>query len=472
MNREKYPGNRSAHLFIAAALLCASMAPAVAVRAQTGGALADSAEAQVMEGFPPPDNELVTRRNSLRSPYLRWSLRNTRMLIPTANVQRSAEPLPLPDGRKLDPDAVQFTVDGTTLTLSDYLSRTRTDGFIVVHDGRIVMERYFDGFRPDQTHAWASMTKSVTGLVAAQLIAEGKLDPDALLSRYVPELAGTPFGDATVQQNLDMEVAVSYPASLPPDLGLFGAVGIVPRRAGAPDSIYAFLKIAQTAPTEANAPVWYYQNGSPEAVAWAIRRITGESWSELVGRTIWGKIAGHGGDIVVDRTGTEMASGGFNTTLRDAARFGELVRRSAAGSTGLFPATVTRLALKPAPNAAAFARGNLAPGRPGYSYRDYWYQVNDGDGSFAAGGRFGQAILVDPRARLTIVKFSSQPDQEARPTSASSGAMVHPPMETADALHRAMLAIAQAFEGRQSHPHVLLPPATCSSSSPSAVGPC
>ncbi|MCP3727505.1 beta-lactamase family protein [Paraburkholderia sp. CNPSo 3272] len=450
MNREKYPTNRSSHLFIAAALLCASMAPAVAVRAQTGGTFADGAEARVMQGFPPPDNELVTRKNSLRSPFLRWSLRNTRMLIPTANVQRSAEPLPLPDGRKLDPDMVQFTVDGTTLTLSDYLSRTRTDGFIVVHDGRIVMERYFDGFGPDQTHAWASMTKSVTGLVAAQLIAEGKLDPDAPLSSYVAELAGTPFGEATLQQNLDMEVAVRYPANLPPDLGLFGAVGLVPRAADAPDSIYGFLKVTQSAPDVTNGHVWYYQNGSPEAVAWAIRRVTGESWSERVSRTLWSKLAGNDADVVVDHTGTEMACGGFNTTLRDAARFAELVRKGAAGNTSVFPAVAVRLALKPTQNAAAFARGNLAQGRPGYSYHDYWYQINDGDGSFAASGRFGQAILVNPRARLTIVKFSSTPDEEARPTNASGGAIAHAPLETADALHQAMSAIAKTLADRRS----------------------
>ncbi|UZU01067.1 serine hydrolase [Burkholderia ambifaria] len=375
---------------------------------------------------------------------LRWKLRNTRMFIPTANVERARTPLPLPDGPQLDPDSIAFTVDGTTLTLSDYLRRTQTDGFIVVRDGHVVLERYFDGFGPHQTHMWASMTKSVTGLLAAQLITAGKLAPDAPLSTYVPELAGTPFGDATLQQNLDMEVPVRYPAALPPDLGLFAAVGFVPRGSGAPDSIHRFLKAALPSPDARAGGLWYYQNGSPEAVAWAIRRVTGESWSALASREIWSKLADDDADIVVDHTGTEMASAGLNTTLRDAARFGELVRTSATGDNARFPSSSTRLALQPASNAAAFAKGNLAPGRPGYSYRDYWYQLNDGDGSFAASGRFGQAIVVDPRARLTVVKFSSSPDQAARPTSATGGAIEHAPLDTADALHRAVIAIAKA----------------------------
>ncbi len=379
---------------------------------------------------------------------LRWKLRNTRMLIPTANVGRASEPLALPAGRPLDPASITFTVDGATLTLDDYLRRTQTDGFIVVHDGHVVLERYFDGFGPHQTHMWASMTKSVTGLLAAQLIVAGKLAPDAPLSTYVPELAGTPFGTSTVQQNLDMEVPVRYPAAIPPDLGLFAAVGFVPRPTGAPDSIHGFLKVALPSPEAKSAQYWYYQNGSPEALAWAIRRVSGESWSELMQREIWHKIAEDDADIAVDRTGTEMASGGLNTTLRDAARFGELTRTSAAGDSARFASNATRLALQPATNVAAFAAGNLAPGRPGYGYRDYWYQLNDGDGSFAAGGRFGQAIVIDPRARLTVVKFSSSPDQAARPTSATGGVIGHAPLDTADALHQAVVAIAKAMDTR------------------------
>jgi hypothetical protein len=137
MNRGNYRANRtpnrSALLLVGAALLCAGMTPAIAVRTLTGGKFADGAEARVMQGFPSPDDELATRGNSLRHPYLRWSLRNTRMLIPTAGVERAAEPLPLPGGPKLDPDAVQFMIDGTTLTLADWLRRTRTDGCMVVH---------------------------------------------------------------------------------------------------------------------------------------------------------------------------------------------------------------------------------------------------------------------------------------------------------------------------------------------------
>ena len=42
------------------------------------------------------------------------------------------------------------------------------------------------------------------------LAAEGKLDPSAPVTRYLPEMAGTAYGDATVREVMDMTVGVKY----------------------------------------------------------------------------------------------------------------------------------------------------------------------------------------------------------------------------------------------------------------------
>ncbi|AOZ08675.1 serine hydrolase domain-containing protein [Cupriavidus malaysiensis] len=378
----------------------------------------------VMQGFPPPPPMRVNKANAFLPPYLRWSFRHARETSPTAGLRHARTPMPLPERPARDLDDLQFPLDGQPVKLADYLRDTHTDGFIVLHQGRIVFERYLEGFGPAQPHIWASMTKSVTGLMAAMLMVDGRLDPDARLSAYVPELAGTPFGDATLQKNLDMEVAVAYAPELPPDLGLFGAVGLIPRRAGAPDNIYAFLKTVSAAQAPAAPDYWFYQNGSPEAVAWALRRIAGQSWAELAQERIWSRLAEDDAYIQVDPLGTEMASGGLSTTLRDAARFAEAVRRAEAGDAGAgLPVAAVRRALRPRANQAGFAKGRLAAGRPGYTYGDYWYQVNDSDGSVEAGGRFGQKIYINPKRELTVVKFSSSPDSAPRAATAEAGSV-------------------------------------------------
>ncbi|AYQ42655.1 6-aminohexanoate-dimer hydrolase [Burkholderia aenigmatica] len=397
----------------------------------------------MMQGFPPSADQVVNKANAFTPARLRWALSNTRLLAPTAGIRHAATPMPMPEQPASGLDTLPVTIGGETLALDAYLRATHTDGFIVVQRGRIVYERYFNGFRPDQPHAWASMTKSVTGLLAAQTIESGVLDAGAPLARTVPELADTPFGSATLQQNLDMEVPTAYAPGIPPDLGLFGAVGLVPHREGAPASIADFLLTVQRVPDVAPGTTWFYQNGSPEAVAWAMQRATGQSWSALVERWLWRDFAEDDAYVVVDRNAMAMASGGLYTTLRDAARFAERVRTGLDGARGALPAATIRAALQPAHNAALFEKGNVIAGKDGYAYRDYWYQVNDGDGSFAAAGRFGQSILVDPKHALTIVKFSSSPDFAPRALDAH-GEATRPraALERGDALSMVARAVA------------------------------
>ncbi|CAD9227185.1 Putative hydrolase [Burkholderia cenocepacia] len=440
IHRRFTPTRRGRRLAGAFALAAGGLALAATVAAATDGA----APTGMMQGFPPPVDRIVDKANAFTPARLRWALSNTRLLAPTAGIRHAAAPMPLPEQPAPGLDALPVTIGGETLTLDAYLRATHTDGFIVLRRGRIVYERYFDGFRPDQPHAWASMTKSVTGLLAAQMIESGVLDANAPLSRTVPELADTPFGSATLQQNLDMEVPTAYAPGIPPDLGLFGAVGLVPHREGAPASIADFLLTVRRVPDVAPGSVWFYQNGSPEAVSWAMQRATGQSWSALVERWLWRDFAEDDAYVAVDRNAMAMASGGLYTTLRDAARFAERVRTGLGGARGTLPAATIRAALQPAHNAALFAKGNVVPGKDGYAYRDYWYQVNDGDGAFAAAGRFGQAILVDPKTALTIVKFSSSPDFAPRALDAR-GEATRPraALERGDALSAVARAVAE-----------------------------
>ena len=64
-----------------------------------------------------------------------------------------------------------------------------TDGIVVLHRGRIIYERYLNGMQPHTLHAWASGSKSVTGVLAALLAHEGLFDLQATVATYLPELA-------------------------------------------------------------------------------------------------------------------------------------------------------------------------------------------------------------------------------------------------------------------------------------------
>ncbi|MEU9930810.1 serine hydrolase [Streptomyces anulatus] len=153
-----------------------------------------------------------------------WARRHTtpgRELVPSRSVWRGsdgASALPTSPAGALD-DLTFTGPPGQSLTLAELRARAETDALLVMHRGLLVHEEYLHGYDPHIPHFNASAAKSYLGLVAAVLAHEGQLDRGAQVSKYVPELAGTAFGDAQVDHLLHMGTQVSY-ASRPYDKAL------------------------------------------------------------------------------------------------------------------------------------------------------------------------------------------------------------------------------------------------------------
>ena len=72
---------------------------------------------------------------------------------------------------------------------------------------------------------------------------------------------------------------------------------------------------------------------------------------------------------MVDRIGTESGGGGFNTTLRDLARFGELMRNEGRAASGqqVLPRPWSRDIRRGADPGKVVKAGYATP--PGWSYQ-------------------------------------------------------------------------------------------------------
>ena len=144
-----------------------------------------------MQGFPPPPDKTITFHNgSFRSfPELRWAWSNIRQLVPTVNVWRGAGPASVLPREEHDIGAsASVTMDGRPMTFERMLEETYADGIAVLHRGKLIYERYFGALKPHKPHIAMSVTKSFTGTLAGILVAEGKIDPQAPVTDYVPEL--------------------------------------------------------------------------------------------------------------------------------------------------------------------------------------------------------------------------------------------------------------------------------------------
>jgi CubicO group peptidase (beta-lactamase class C family) len=168
-----------------------------------------------MVGSPPPSDRIVRFDDGSywRFPALRWTVSNFRQLMPTVNVSRGLGPaVPLPAAPRDDIDGLTFTPlgGGKPMTWRASLDANYTDGIVVLHKGRIVYERYFGVLKPGGQHGAMSVTKTFVGTLAAVLAAEGTLDPSQRVDRYVPELAASAFGSATVRQVMDMTTGIRF----------------------------------------------------------------------------------------------------------------------------------------------------------------------------------------------------------------------------------------------------------------------
>src|ERR671930_2039170 len=125
----------------------------------------------LMQGFPPPEDARVTLANWQEPPYNRWSFAHLRELVPTQRIARGTGPVVdlMSDPQPVGEVPVQ-RVAGDTTAADRVLDDTYTDAVVVVHDGRVVWERYCGDTRPDTAHLLMSISKSVVGCVVANLV--------------------------------------------------------------------------------------------------------------------------------------------------------------------------------------------------------------------------------------------------------------------------------------------------------------
>lgn len=143
-----------------------------------------------MQGFPPPvDNTIrFTDPDYFAFPKLRWTVCNFRTLMPDAGVAKGAAGArELPQALNSALDDIRFTPMGgdEPMTWGQAFDANYTDGVVVLHHGRIVYERYAGCLDRTTVHGAMSVTKSLTGLLAEMLVAEGVLDDTAMVGDLI-----------------------------------------------------------------------------------------------------------------------------------------------------------------------------------------------------------------------------------------------------------------------------------------------
>ena len=368
--------------------------------------------AALMAGVPPfPEQSLVTLANWQDPPFNRWSFQHIRELIPTARIARTAAPDPLPRAER-DVLGFQFSYGDRELTVAEMLEETYTDGFLVLHQGRVVAEHYFNGMAPDVPHLLMSVSKSVTSAVAGVLAGRGLLRVSAAVEEIVPELSGASFEGATVQDLLDMRAGTRFDESYEnpeADVRTYERVYLWRPDNGDPkpaDALGYFATLQNDGP---HGGPFRYRSILTDVLAWVIERAGGARLHQLIARELWQPMgAEFDAEITLDGHGNPMADGGICASLRDLARFGQLYLD---GGRGIVPKDWIEDTIRGAPDGArAFAEGDDSPGYPpGAHYRNCWWIRDPGVPFYQASGINGQNIFVHVPSQTVVAKFSTWP---------------------------------------------------------------
>ncbi|GAA4513491.1 serine hydrolase domain-containing protein [Brevibacterium yomogidense] len=309
-------------------------------------------------------------------------------------------------------------VGGKEVPLSTFLDSADATGLLVLHRGRPVHSGYRHGFRPDDLHVTASISKSVFALLVMDLVRQGEIDLQAPVSRYVPELAGTGFGDALVDHCLHMLTEIRYggrPFHKEMEArAFFAAVGMVERPPGYSGPTTLLDRLATAESEHPSGRVFRYENGNTEALGEVVRRVTGRPVAELLSALLYRQLgAVEDAHFALDTTGRELVSGRFACTLGDLARIGEVIRCGGAVGDRQVLAESLVAGLFDVPDGPAgdvLGTGDeRTGGAPVLAFNQSWWLPLDGEGAVVARGRSGQRLYVSPRRDTVIALYGAHP---------------------------------------------------------------
>ena len=370
-----------------------------------------------MTGFPPDKDSRVTVANWQDPGSVRWAFRHMREIIPTQVIP--AGPAPAVDFAKRDEvdldDVTVQRLDGTTSSVEDVFDETSTDALIVLHDGVLLTERYYAGNTEATPHLLMSVSKSIVGCVAGVLADRATLDVSAPVEQYVPEVADSGYGGATVRDLLDMRTGVhfreTYDAPEAEVRVMERSMGWHPRLEDDPVGAYAYLASLRRA--EPHGGTFTYRSADTDMLGWVCERAAGTRMAELVSTLLWQPMGAEAdAEITCDSVGTGIHDGGISAIARDLARFGRmLLEDGRVDGREVVPAGWLEDSWnRPDGVRAAFAASDNEEVLPGGWYRNqFWFVPTPRGEVMLCLGIHGQMVYVNRSTRLVGVKLSSWP---------------------------------------------------------------
>ena len=296
-------------------------------------------------------------------------------------VAAGSQPMPLPPG---PPMKLPLDIDA-------YMAGQRSGALLIVHDGKLRLERYGLGFEADGRWTSFSVAKSMTSTLVGAALRDGHIrSMDDKVSDYIAQMKGSAYDDVSIRQLLTMTSGVRWNedyADPNSDVARFN-------NHQPEDGVDATASYLRRLPREAPAGTrWHYSTGETNLVGILVAHATKKNLADYLTEKVWAPVGmQQPATWLLSRSGKEISGCCVQAAPRDFARFGLFI---------LNGARVNGQSIVPDGWLTQATTERIAIGQPGRGYGYQWWTYTDG--SFAARGIFGQGIFIDPLRRLVIV---------------------------------------------------------------------
>jgi CubicO group peptidase (beta-lactamase class C family) len=284
-------------------------------------------------------------------------------------------------------------------SLERYLEASGTTAFLVVHDDKLLYERYFNGYDRRSANTSFSMAKSFASALVGLAIDEGYIKSvDEPITNYLPELLKKDkrFKSITIGHLLTMSSGIKYEE---------GATLPWSEDADDTKTYYStdLRELALNCQIEGRPGQYFeYNNYNPLLVGMILERATGMHVARYLQEKLWkpmGMEADGSWSLDSKEDSFEKMESGVNARARDFARFGMLFAKEGSWRGKQL---ISRVWVKESTRPDTSAD-------PSRDYQYFWW-VNTANGKkhFSARGNYGQYVYVAPEKDLVIVRLGKE----------------------------------------------------------------
>lgn len=294
-----------------------------------------------------------------------------------------------------------------------------TRAVVVMKNGRIVAERYAEGYHENTRFISWSMAKSVTGVMIGMLVSDGRLRLDETAPVPAWQRSGDPRGEITLRQLLQMRSGLRHAEAIDP---VYQSDEVRMLFLDGRDNM---ARYAEDQPLEAEpGRKFEYSTATSVILADLAARVLSpgpdpDSRRHAVAdylRTRLFEPAGMKSMLPeFDASGTLIGGSLIHGSARDWARFGEFMRnKGSVKGAQIIPRQWIEFMVTPSPREKQYGAQVWLNRAPTNGESSLFPDRGPKD-LFACIGHLGQYVIVSPGQGLTVVRLGKTQDDKLAP---------------------------------------------------------